>query len=254
MRKLDGKVAIITGAGAGIGRESAELFADEGAAIVVAEIDKFSGEETAARITKSGGRAIFIHTDVTEPASVQAMVKQTIDAFGRLDILFNNAGGSTREDGPVTEISDEAYWKAVKLNFYGPWLCTRYGIPELIKSGGGSIINVGSETATRSPTGRHAYSSSKGAVMSFTTNCAHTYAKDKIRVNALMPGLTITDRTAGFIEISPNRAKIESEHPLGLGTPKGAAALALFFASDDSRHTTGQLVTVNNEMFGVPTK
>jgi NAD(P)-dependent dehydrogenase (short-subunit alcohol dehydrogenase family) len=254
MKKLQGKVAIITGAGAGIGRTTAELFGAEGANVVVSEINRDNGAETADRIVKAGGKALFIHTDVTDAASVEAMVKKTVATFGRLDILFNNAGGSTREDGWVTEISEDAFWKAVKLNFYGPWLCSRYGIPEIIKSGGGSVINVGSETATRAPTGRHAYSSAKGAVMAFTTNCAHTYAKDRVRVNALMPGLTLTDRTEGFIKQSPNIAKIEGDHPLGIGSTKSAAALALFLASDDSSHTTGQLITVNNELFGAPTK
>ncbi len=137
MGRLEGRVAIITGAGSGIGRAAAELFAAEGASVAVAELSAELGEETVRLVRAGGGVAELFQTDVTDEASVDAMVANVVARFGKLDILYNNAGGSRGHDGPVTEVALDEFWRAIKLDLYGTWLCSRRGIPEIIKAGGG---------------------------------------------------------------------------------------------------------------------
>jgi len=139
MQRLAGKVAFITGAGTGIGRATAILFAREGAKVAIAEIDPQAGEETAHL---AGSEAIATQTDVTDPDSLQSAIRATVDRFGRLDILHNNAGGSTLQDGPVTDAPEEEFWRVIKLDLYGTFLCSKLAIPEIIKAGGGSVINM----------------------------------------------------------------------------------------------------------------
>ena len=158
MTRLAGKVAFITGGGGGIGRATAERFAEEGAKVVVAEIDATVGEAAArsarASAANSGGDSHFVRCDVTERASVEAAIAETIARYGKLDILHNNAGGSTLQDGPVTEAPDEEFWRVIRLDLYGTFLCCKIAIPEIIKAGGGSVINMSSNVALMALPGR----------------------------------------------------------------------------------------------------
>ncbi|MDB5999668.1 MAG: cpnA 2, partial [Rhizobacter sp.] len=142
--RLAGKVALITGAGTGIGRACALLFAEEGARVVVAELDAASGEDTAQAVREAGGDALFMPTDVTESDSVEAAVRGCVQHYGRLDVLCNNAGGSSSRDGPVTSVDLDEFWRAIKLNLLGTWLGCRFGIPEIVKAGGGAVVNMSS--------------------------------------------------------------------------------------------------------------
>jgi NAD(P)-dependent dehydrogenase (short-subunit alcohol dehydrogenase family) len=156
MGRLDGKVAFITGSGSGIGRAGAILFAREGAKVIVADISREGGEGTLARVRDTGGEASYIHTDVTDPQSVEHAIAATIAAYGSLNILYNDAGGSTAQDGPVTEVSLEEFWRVIRVDLFGTFLSCKYAIPEMIKSGGGAIINTTSYVALAGVKGRDA--------------------------------------------------------------------------------------------------
>ena len=186
--RLEGKVAFITGAGTGIGRSASELFAGEGARVVVAEIDAASGAETEERIRSAGGEAVWVETDVTDAGSVRAAFERAVDRFGRLDVLYNNAGGSTTIDGPVTEAPEEEFWRVIRLDLFGTFLGCKYGIPRLIESGGGSVINTSSNVALMAVRGRDCYTAAKGAVASMTRSMAAEYAEHGVRVTRSRPG------------------------------------------------------------------
>ena len=160
MPRLAGKVAFITGAGSGIGRATAILFAGEGAKVAIAEIDARAGEETDL----AGNEAIAIRADVTDPESLQAAIRATVGKFGRLDVLHNNAGGSTAQDDTAVDAPLDEFWRAIKLDLYGTFLGCRFGIPELIKAGGGSVINMSSNVALMGVAGRDCYTASKGGI------------------------------------------------------------------------------------------
>ena len=166
MGRMEGKVAVITGGGGGIGKATAERFAEEGARVAVLEIDEGLAEAAAAsargKAANSGGDAIAIPTDVTDRASVEAAVAETLARFGRIDVLHNNAGGSTMQDGPVTEAPEEEFWRVIKLDLYGTFLCSKLVIPEIIKAGSGSVINMSSNVALMALPGRDCYTAAKG--------------------------------------------------------------------------------------------
>ena len=249
MGRLDGKVAFITGSGSerGIGRSAAILFSREGAKVVVADISREGGERTVAMARDLGGDVTFVHTDVTEPQSVQRAIAETVKTYGKLNILYNNAGGSTAQDGPVTEVSIEEFWRAIKLDLYGTFLCSKYGIPELIKAGGGAIVNMTSVVAlTGTKPGRDAYTSAKGGVLSLTRSMAVNYAKHNIRVNAIAPGATMSARVQKFLADDKTIAAMSRQHLLGLGQPEDVANTALFLASDEARVITGVIVPVDS--------
>ena len=197
MARLAGKVAFITGGGGGIGRATAERFAEEGAKVVIAEIDAALGTDAAqsarARGGNSGGDAHFVHCNVSEWASVEAAFAETIARYGRLDIMHNNAGGATPADGPVTEAPEEEFWRAIRLDLFGTFLCSKLGIPHLIKAGGGSIINMSSGASLKGDRTRTAYGVSKAGVNTLTMYVAAGHGKQGVRVNTIVPGLIITD-------------------------------------------------------------
>lgn len=250
MARLVGKVAFITGGGSGIGRATAERFAEEGARVVIAEIDPVTGEAAAqsarARAQNSGGDAHFVHCDVREKANVELAFAETIRRYGRLDILHNNAGGSTPDDGPVADVSEEEFWRAIRLDVFGTFLCSKLGIPHLIKAGGGSIINMSSIVALRALPGRDCYTAAKGAVAALTRSMAVEYAPHKIRVNAIAPGVVLTERVRKLMEGAKDIEKLAATHLLGLGEPGHIADMAVFLASDESAIVTGQVLSVDS--------
>lgn len=246
MNRLAGKVALITGAGTGIGRCSAELFAREGARVVVAEYDQASGREAAEAITANGGEALFVQTDVTDEASVKAAVDAAVARFGALHILYNNAGGSTTQDGPVTDAPIEEFWRALKLDLLGTWLVCRHGIPELIRAGGGAVINAASVVALMGWPGKDAYTASKGAIAALTRSMAVEYAPSNVRVNAVAPCVTRTPRVMAQLSGSSVMQGLAAQHLLGLAETLDVANAALFLASDESARTTGHILTVDS--------
>jgi NAD(P)-dependent dehydrogenase (short-subunit alcohol dehydrogenase family) len=240
--RLQGKIAIITGGGSGIGRATAERFASEGARVTIADRDREAGEAVVTAITESNGEVYFVPTDITQSLEVAAMVKATAERFGGVDVLFNCAGVQLHgQDARAHELSEEVWDRTFAINIRGMWLCAKYTIPCMLERGGGSIINVGSPTGLYGMgAGYTAYSASKSAAFGLTRVMAADYGRDNIRVNAIVPGATITPLIASLLADGQMRADLEKLSPLGrLGMPADVAALAVFLASDESRFCTG---------------
>ena len=247
MDRLKDKVALITGSGSGIGRAGAQLFAREGAKIAVVDIVREGGEETVKLIKDQGGEAFFIHADMTEPQSVEQAIKAAVERFGKLDILYNNAGASSAADGPVVGVSLDEWWRAIRVNLFSVFLGCKYGIPELIRNGGGSVINTASIAALfGNKRGRHAYAASKGGVVSLTRAIAVDYAEHKVRANALAPTVILTERIKKFFDDPKFMAAGANFNLLGYGEPQDVANLAVYLASDESRLITGQVFPVDS--------
>src|SRR5215471_5137691 len=243
MGRLESKVAFITGAAAGIGRATAVLFAREGARVIVADIAIVGGEETAHM---AGHGAIAIRTDVTDEASVQAAIRTTLDKFGRLDVLHNNAGGSTPQDNTVVDAPIEEFWRVIRLDLFGTFLGCRYGIPAIIRSGGGVVINMTSNLALMGITGRDCYTAAKGGIAALTRSLAVEFASQRVRVNAIAPFATMTERVRNLMASNPALDKLAQSHLLGLIQPEDIANAALYLASDESRMVTGQILSVDS--------
>jgi len=243
MALLAGKVAFITGAGAGIGRATAILFAREGAKVAIAEIDAAAGEETARL---AGHGAIAIRTDVTDPASLAGAIRTAVDTFGGLHVLHNNAGGSTSRDGTAVDAPLEEFWRAIKLDLFGTFLGCRFGIPEIVKSGGGSVINMSSNVALMGIAGRDCYTAAKGGIAAITRSLAVAYAPEKVRVNAIAPSATMTERVKKLVAGNPALTRLAAAHLLGPIAPEDIAAAALYLASDQSRMVTGQVLPIDS--------
>lgn len=240
--RLEGKVAIITGAATGIGKASAKLFAYEGAEVVVADIDASAGPQTVCEIQQAGGTALYIQTDVIDPVQVQALMGQTLTAYGRIDILFNNAAVNLY--ARVTETTVEDWDRVMSVNVKGVFLGCKYVIPIMQRQGGGTIINSSSAAGIVGLRNLAAYTASKGAVLQLTKNLALDYAKDNIRVNALCPGVTATEMTVKMIVTSHDpeaeKIRLSSGNAMGrMAEPVEIARAALFLASDDSSFMTG---------------
>ena len=247
MARLAGKVALITGAGMGMGREAALLFAEHGARIIVADIDREAADETVDLVKKAGGEAVAIIGDVASEADVRRMVGEGIQAFKALHILYNNAGVLWKDrDRSVLE-TDETHWERVMgINLKSVFWVTKYGIPHLRRAGGGSIILVGSVSALAGFTrAQDAYTAAKGALISLNKSLAIQFAKDKIRSNIIHPGIVDTPLQAPYLT-EALRKEFEAGIPLGrIARPREIAYVALFLASDESSYMTGAELVVD---------
>ncbi len=243
--RLDAKVALITGSASGIGRVAAELFAREGATVVVADVA--DGADTVAAITAAGGRASSTPVDVGDDDSVRAAVQHTVDTHGGLHVLYNNAGISPGEDDGPTTTSDDTWSRVLDVNVIGIARCCRWGIPAMLASGGGSIVNVASFVAhIGAATPQIAYTASKGAVLAMTREIAVTYARQGIRANALCPGPVLTPLLTTFLHDDAQRQRRLVHVPMGrFGEALEIAYGALFLASDESSFMTGQSLLID---------
>ena len=250
MGRLDGKVAIVTGGGSGMGRATAILFAKEGARLVVAGRRTENIEETVRMIREAGGEAIFIKADVSKAKDVKNMVKAAIDAYGKLDVLFNNAAIIEQAEVPLHECKEEDFDKVIAVNLKGVFLCMKYAIPEMIKTGGGSIINQGSNSCIQGAPNLSSYSASKGGVASMSMAAAMDYLRQNIRINWTMPGLIPTPMIETRVKGDKEALKkLEAAQPLGrFGTEEEIANLALFLASDESSYITATGVKVDGAL------
>jgi NAD(P)-dependent dehydrogenase (short-subunit alcohol dehydrogenase family) len=239
--RLKDKVALITGAGGGIGRESALLFAKEGAAIVVVDVNDEAGNKTVELVKSQGGRAIYFHADVSQSADCKQMVIAAEKEFGRLNVLFNNAGIMHHSDDDAVT-TEEAIWDlTMNINAKGVFLGCKFGIPALRRAGGGSIINTASFVAVMgAATPQIAYTASKGAVLALTRELAVIHARENIRVNALCPGPLRTELLMSYLNTEEKRRRRLVHIPMGrFGEAKEIAQAALFLASDESSYITG---------------
>jgi NAD(P)-dependent dehydrogenase (short-subunit alcohol dehydrogenase family) len=242
--RLEGKVALITGGGSGMGKVASELFAAEGANVVLTDVNDEAGEATASSI---GDRAFYVHADVSKEADAQAMVAAAVERFGRLDVLYNNAGIMPLDDGSVTD-ADGSIWDAVlAVNVKGVMYGCKFGIPAMLEQGGGSIINVASFVAWMgAATSQTAYTASKGAVLAMTREIAVEYARRGIRCNALCPGPIETPLLLALLSDDAKKQRRFVHIPIGrLGHAEELAKAALFLASDDSSYMTGSSLIVD---------
>jgi NAD(P)-dependent dehydrogenase (short-subunit alcohol dehydrogenase family) len=245
--RLKDKVALITGAGSGIGRESAVRFAQEGAKIVVVDVNEAGSQETVQLVEAAGGAAVFVRADVSVAAEAEAMIRAAEETYGKLDILFNNAGISHADDDNAVT-TEEAVWDLTfAINVKGVFLGCKYGIPALRRAGGGSIINTASFVAVLgAATPQLAYTSSKGAVLSMTRELAAIHARENIRVNALCPGPLRTELLMKYLNTEERRQRRLVHIPMGrFGEAREIANAALFLASDEASFTTGATFLVD---------
>lgn len=245
--RLKDRVALITGAGSGIGRESALLFAAEGARIVVVDVNDAGGAETVAQVEKAGGQALYVHADVSNGSEAAKMIEAAEAAYGKLDILFNNAGISHIDDDDAVHTEESVWDLTMAVNVRGVFLGCKYGIPALRRAGGGSIINTASFVALLgAATPQLAYTSSKGAVLAMTRELAAIHARENIRVNALCPGPLRTELLMKYLNTEERRQRRLVHIPMGrFGEAKEIANAALFLASDESSFVTGSSFLVD---------
>ena len=246
--RLASKVAIITGAGAGIGRSTALLFAKEGAKVVVADCDSEGGTETVSIIREDGGKATLVKVDVSKAADAERMARTTVETYGQLDILVNNAGIYVQAN--VVEMTEEDWDRILDVNLKGVFLCSKYCIPEMLKGGGGSIVNIGSEAGIVGIKNQVAYNVSKSGIIALTKSTAIDFAAHNIRVNCICPGTTETPLVKAAVERAPDpaaaRRALEEVRPADrLGRPEEIAAGILYLASDESPYATGSVLAID---------
>jgi NAD(P)-dependent dehydrogenase (short-subunit alcohol dehydrogenase family) len=245
--RLEGKVALITGAGSGMGRAAAELFAREGARVVITDVVDDAGNAAVAGVRAAGGDATYVRADVSSWSDCVAMVQCATDSYGALHVLYNNAGIFPADDGGVLDTPESTWQKVMEINLKGVWLGCKAGIPAMIASGGGSIVNVASFVALMgAATAQIAYTASKGGVLSMTREIAVEYARRGIRANALCPGPIQTPLLEELLSDPARRARRMVHIPMGrLGRADELARAALFLASDDASFMTGASLVVD---------
>ena len=244
MKRFEGKVALVTGAGSGIGRATAIAFAGENAKVVVADIAVADGEQTVRLIKESGGEAVFVKTDVSRESEVESLIKTTMDTYGRLDCAHNNAGINGDLDS-VTTCTEENWDRVMNINVKGVWLCLKYEIPRMKKQGGGAIVNTSSTSGLVGAPGAPAYTASKHGVAGLTRTAALECAKTGIRVNAVCPGTCRTPFMQRLIDAGLEDY-ITGLVPVGrLGEPEETANTVLWLCSDEASFITGAMITVD---------
>ncbi len=245
--RLADKVALITGAGSGIGRESALLFAREGAKVVVVDVNEEAGEDTVSRIREQGGEAAFVRADVSRAEDVRQMIQFAEERYGRLNVLFNNAGIFHPGDGSILDTEEEVWDRVIDVNLKGVFLGCKYGIPALLRAGGGSIINTASFVALMgAAVSQIAYTASKGGVLALTREIAVEFARQNIRANALCPGPVETPLLAELLADPQRRHRRLVHIPVGrFARAEEIARAALFLASDESSYVNGAIFTVD---------
>jgi NAD(P)-dependent dehydrogenase (short-subunit alcohol dehydrogenase family) len=244
MGRLEGKIAVITGAGGGMGREAALLFAEEGASVCAADIDGDAAQQTAA----DAGNSLAVQVDVVDAASVRAMYEATAERFGGIDVLYNNAGISPPDDDSILITEEDAWERVQNVNTKGVYLCCKHGIPYLLERGGGSVINVASFVAlVGAATSQISYTASKGAVLSMSRELAVQFARQGVRVNALCPGPVETPLLLRIFGEDPAAYERRRIHlPMGrLAKPREIVNAALFLASDESSYVNGATFVVD---------
>lgn len=243
---MERRVALITGASAGIGRATALAFAREGVRVVVADVEAEGGEETARLVREAGGEALFSRTDVSRDEEVEAMLRSTLSAFGRLDYAFNNAG-IEGQGAPTAECTRENWDRIIAINLTGVWLCMRHEIPQMLVQGGGAIVNCSSVAGLVGFPQLPAYAASKHGLIGLTRTAALEYAQQGIRVNAVCPGVIRTAMVERFTHGDPaNAAALLALEPVGrMGTPEEVAAAVLWLCSDAASFVTGHALAVD---------
>ena len=242
--RLRGKVAVVTGAAAGLGRAVAARFAREGALVVVADTNEAGGTALAEQLKNQGCEAIFVQTDIAQEGAVKNLFASALSTYQRIDVLYNNAAVlSYTDDSPVHELSLETWDYIMGVNLRGPFLCAKYAVPSMLKQGGGSIIHLGSPTGLVGCAPKlTAYSTSKAGIAGLTRVMAAAYARDNIRVNAIIPGTMDTPMNGYLLSNDAMREEYREAVPIGrLGKPEDVEGLALFLASEESAYCTGGL-------------
>jgi NAD(P)-dependent dehydrogenase (short-subunit alcohol dehydrogenase family) len=251
VKRLEGRVAFLVGGGAGIAKVCATMFSREGAKIIVTDINAATGQATADAVNAQGGEALFVKMDVTDEASVVAAVAAGVARFGKIDTLFNSAGGSLPADSPITEV-DMAVWdRTMTLDLKGTMLACRHVIPKIVEAGGGAVVNMSSGAGLRGANPAHIYTAAKGAIISLTRALAASYAHDNVRANCICAGRTNTERVRATYGMpgqpgsAPDRQNVTEQlktYPFWMGEPEDIAAIALFLASNESRMITGAAI------------
>ena len=245
---LDSKTALVTGGGSGIGRAASLAYAKDGARVVVADVNVEGGEETVQMIKEAGGEAILVHADVSNPEDAQAMVDQEVGAFGSLDCAFNNAGiGGGRDRLLTADYLEEDWDRVISINLKGVWLCMKAEIPQMLKQGGGAIVNTASIAGLVGLSGTVAYVAAKHGVTGLTKAAAMEYAKSGIRVNAVCPGYIETPLVQGIFErVEGYRERVAARHPMDrLGEPEEIAQAVVWLSSDAASFVTGHNMPVD---------
>lgn len=250
--RLKGKVALVTGGGAGgIGGASALAFAREGARVVICDLDPARGQECLAQVQAAGAEGLFVATDVTQDGQVQSAVQQAVEKFGALHVLMCSAGGSIPADDFIPDVDLAVFEHTMRLDLLGTMLACRHGIPEIVKAGGGAVVNLSSGAALRGSSPAHIYTAAKGGIVSLTRALAGTYARDKVRVNAIAAGRILSRRIMesfgppgqpGPVPDRQDAAGRLKDYPFWVGQPEDIATVALFLASDESRMITGATI------------